>query len=69
MSADTASEFEILVRDLFQPLIITDLSTHKRVARVSLILLRSAVQELAPSDADTLFEHIAAADKAIGHNK
>jgi hypothetical protein len=69
MNADTTSEFELLVRDLFQPLIINDLATKKRVARVSFILLKSAVQELAPADADSLLERIAAADKSVGHGK
>jgi hypothetical protein len=66
MNADTGSEFELLVRDLFQPLIITDLTNKRRVARVSFILLRSAVQELALTDSDSLLERIGAAEKAVG---
>ncbi len=67
MSADTRAEFELLVRDLFQPLIIQDLSTHKRVARVSFILLKSAVQELALPDSDSLLDRINAAEHIVGH--
>ncbi|HUB09014.1 MAG TPA: hypothetical protein VMB50_18540 [Myxococcales bacterium] len=66
MSADARSEFEVLVRDLFQPLIIQDLSTRRRVARVSFILLRSAVQELALPDADSLLDRISAAEHVVG---
>lgn len=66
MSADARQEFELLVRDLFQPLIIQDLSTHRRVARVSFILLRSAVQELALPDSDSLLDRISAAERVVG---
>ncbi|MHB8418904.1 MAG: hypothetical protein ACYDCL_12575 [Myxococcales bacterium] len=66
MDADARSEFEVLVRDLFQPLVIQDLATHRKVPRVSFILLKGAVQELALPDADTLVESISAAERIVG---
>ncbi len=65
MSADARSELELFVRDLFQPLIITDLASGRRVARVSFILLRSAIKELELADAPALLQRIAAAERIV----
>lgn len=67
LEADARSEFELLVRELFEPLVITDLASgHKsRVPRVSFILLKSAVQELAPPDQEGLIEKIGLAEKLV----
>ncbi len=66
MQADTRSEFEILVRDLFDPLIITDLQNHRRVPRVSFALLQSAVEELKLGDSPSLLDRIATAKRVLG---
>ncbi len=67
MLADARSEFDLLVRELFQPLIITDVASGRKlkVARISFPLLKSAVQELAPTDQDSLLEKIAIAEKLV----
>ena len=67
LQADTRSEFELLVRELFEPLVITDLSNGRKahVPRVSFSLLRSAVQELAPTDQEGLLEKIGLAEKQV----
>jgi hypothetical protein len=50
MYGDARREFDELVHDLFSPLLVLDVQNgkHSRSARVSLPLLRSALEELAP---------------------
>lgn len=65
--ADSRREFEELVRDLFSPLLVLDVQSghHTRSARVSLNLLRSAVQELAPPDSESLNDKLTEVDKIL----
>ncbi len=71
MHGDARREFDDLVHDLFQPLLVLDISGghHTRSARVSLPLLRSAVDVLAPSDADALKEKLSEAEKVLQAQK
>ncbi|MHB1843213.1 MAG: hypothetical protein ACYCWW_00080 [Deltaproteobacteria bacterium] len=71
MLADTRSEFDLLVRELFQPLVIMDISSGRKakVPRISFNLLRSAIQELAPTDKDSMYEKIASAEKLVDRRR
>ena len=69
MYGDARREFDELVHDLFSPLLVLDVQKHTRSARVSLPLLKSAVDELAPTDADVLRDKLNEADKVLQNQK
>jgi hypothetical protein len=65
MLADARRNFEDFLRDLFSPLLIPEAGGKRRVARINLPLLRSAVEELHPTDIDALNEKISDAERTL----
>jgi hypothetical protein len=62
---DAKREFDELVHELFTPILVLDVGKRTRSARVSLPLLRSAVEELQPGDADALRDKLNEAERVL----